>query len=104
MSHKKTAADRAITAQRIASLIGMAGLSQSEVARRCKVVRNNVYRWCSGRAEPDASAYLDLFEALRGDVPGLTLDALLGRDQHALNKLQDRAEAAQLRAEHLEKS
>lgn len=98
MSHKKTQSDRSVTAKRIASLIQTSGLTQSEVARKLNTERNTVWRWCAGKSEPSPSGYLDLFEALRGDVPGLTLDALLGRDQHTLNRLQDRLDAAEARA------
>lgn len=98
MSHKKTQTDRAIIGRRIAAIIERSGLTQSEIARKLNTERNTIWRWCAGKAEPSPSGYLDLFEALRGDVPGLTLDALLGHDQHTMNRLQDRLDAAEASA------
>lgn len=78
MSHKKTPYERQQTAARLRNLLVRAGLTQTDLAEQLGTSRNDVWRWCAGKAEPSPARYLALHAALSEHIRNLTLETVMG--------------------------
>ena len=68
------------TPTRLAVLLALAGISQSELARRVGTGRQHANRWLAGRAKPSAESYRKIHVALAEDIAGLQLADVMGGD------------------------